>query len=420
MLEKLEYVRRDFKVATKAFSEELGTYVEMEQNVADTMFKDFVELRQEIIACNQELKHNYLKIGSCLSTIRNNQLYRAVQDDVNGSLGFTNFYNFCEVVFGYRKTWTKNVLSVYDHFVDKDKQELDVMTDRYSYSQLVEMSYMRDGMNLITTSMPCRDIRLVKRYFDSHSTNQFGDVQDIIKHQKEFENEEKRLKNNAKTRLNFIGASEGRTSDLQSTDTKNVQGRTSDLPSDELLSTPDTKNDISLDTTLQGLKFLLTKLERFDGWEKLCDLLNDVIKFKTPNLVCSSRDLIEENKRFAKCNTLLINKSTDFCKVNVSRSGKLNLKNDTDRKKFIDGFCNWGVWREFPELNKKYYRYDFINDCSLIVEVSTTYYDYGLGNSEGRKIVYSIITPERPKFNADGVGGVFGVMKWLTEHRNEI
>jgi hypothetical protein len=53
----------------------------------------------------------------------------------------------------------------------------------------------------------------------------------------------------------------------------------------------------------------------------------------------------------------------------------LNLKNKTERERFINSYKDWtdsngkklGVWKSVPELDLLFYRYDFDNGASLIV-----------------------------------------------------
>ena len=44
-----------------------------------------------------------------------------------------------------------------------------------------------------------------------------------------------------------------------------------------------------------------------------------------------------------------------------------NLKNNDQRKQFLETFHDWPVWFEVPEAAEVYYRYDLDDGCSLVI-----------------------------------------------------
>lgn len=54
------------------------------------------------------------------------------------------------------------------------------------------------------------------------------------------------------------------------------------------------------------------------------------------------------------------------------------LKNNDKRKEWIDNYTSWPVWIDIPQTGERYYRYDFSNDTSFVIRVSSqhTYKDY--------------------------------------------
>ena len=44
-----------------------------------------------------------------------------------------------------------------------------------------------------------------------------------------------------------------------------------------------------------------------------------------------------------------------------------NLKNNDQRKQFLETFHEWPVWFEVPEAAEVYYRYDLEDGCSLVI-----------------------------------------------------
>ena len=60
--------------------------------------------------------------------------------------------------------------------------------------------------------------------------------------------------------------------------------------------------------------------------------------------------------------------------VSVAKSSLLNLKNKTEREKFLDSYKSWGVWLSVPELELTCYKYKFANGDELVVSESYSYY----------------------------------------------
>jgi hypothetical protein len=54
------------------------------------------------------------------------------------------------------------------------------------------------------------------------------------------------------------------------------------------------------------------------------------------------------------------------------------LKNNDQRKEWIDNYTSWPVWIDIPQTGEKYYRYDFDNGTSFVIRVSLqhAYKDY--------------------------------------------
>lgn len=46
------------------------------------------------------------------------------------------------------------------------------------------------------------------------------------------------------------------------------------------------------------------------------------------------------------------------------------LKNNDQRKEWIDTYTSWPVWIDIPQTGERYYRYDFSNDTSFVIRVS--------------------------------------------------
>lgn len=45
------------------------------------------------------------------------------------------------------------------------------------------------------------------------------------------------------------------------------------------------------------------------------------------------------------------------------------MKNNDERKEFIDNYTEWQLWLETKETGERYYRYDFQNGDAFVVKV---------------------------------------------------
>ena len=99
---------------------------------------------------------------------------------------------------------------------------------------------------------------------------------------------------------------------------------------------------------------------------------------------------------------------------------RLDFKSAKDRKEFLENYKKWGVWYDLPDLGKKFYRYDFINGTSIIVEDSKTYYSFSTNKEPGDKQVYSVLDDEHMVFDSNGIGGISKAVEWMTRNRDSI
>ncbi len=97
------------------------------------------------------------------------------------------------------------------------------------------------------------------------------------------------------------------------------------------------------------------------------------------------------------------------------------MHNKEQREEWLRNFRSWGIWLDVPEVSKKFYRFDFVNGCSVIVEVGVEYWDsfsVHRGNAHER-ISYSIIDNEHKQFNSAG-DSFTCVIQWLTKYAKDI
>lgn len=111
------------------------------------------------------------------------------------------------------------------------------------------------------------------------------------------------------------------------------------------------------------------------------------------------------------------------------------LKNKTERENFINNYKAWGIWKEVPELEMKYYRYVLPDGTQIIVSVhQCRFYDYQTKTNKDRaSIKYHLVVPQEIKwpdisytngnefkhFNPNGCG-ISTVVKYLTDTKPEV
>ncbi len=143
--------------------------------------------------------------------------------------------------------------------------------------------------------------------------------------------------------------------------------------------------------------------------------VQDYIAHKSRNGEAAISDLSVQNVRTNENGPL--KKQSEV----TAPSYKLDLRNKEQREEWVRNFRSWGVWLDVPEVNKHFYRFNFINGCAIIVEVGVEYWDsfsVHRGSSHER-IAYSIIDNEHQKFNSQG-DSFTSVIQWLSKYAKEI
>ena len=72
------------------------------------------------------------------------------------------------------------------------------------------------------------------------------------------------------------------------------------------------------------------------------------------------------------------------------------IKNKQERENFINNYKAWGVWKEVPELNLKFYRYELPTGAVIIVTEYMEYVSKYIGGKSGYE--YENICETRQKF----------------------
>ena len=124
-----------------------------------------------------------------------------------------------------------------------------------------------------------------------------------------------------------------------------------DLPEDEEIPMAAVEEK-ELDTTR---KVLEKEKELLDEYLKIDDLPEYTVKRQKiivgalANMLCELEELEEQEV--------------------MEQPELTGLKNNEQRKDFIDGYTNWPVWIEQPLTGERYYRYEFENGTAFVVRV---------------------------------------------------
>lgn len=105
----------------------------------------------------------------------------------------------------------------------------------------------------------------------------------------------------------------------------------------------------------------------------------------------------------------------------VSKSSYLNLKNKTEREKFLDSYKSWGVWLSVPELDLTCYKYKFANGDELVVSESYSYYgDCYKADKKVLSVRYHLRdNDKRNFFDLSGIAKTH-VLEYMTNKSKEI
>jgi hypothetical protein len=59
------------------------------------------------------------------------------------------------------------------------------------------------------------------------------------------------------------------------------------------------------------------------------------------------------------------------------------LKNNDQRKEWIENYSSWPIWIDLEQTGERYYRYDFVSGVSFVVRVSLSHEFLGWQNGGG-------------------------------------
>lgn len=104
----------------------------------------------------QDIKSSYVYIGGLLNEINSFEVYK--------ELGFESVVDYCYHTFGFKKTFTYDLMNVHRKFNDGTIFHLSKRYEKYDFSKLVVMSRMNDlQLSKCTSNMTVQQIKDIKR-----------------------------------------------------------------------------------------------------------------------------------------------------------------------------------------------------------------------------------------------------------------
>ena len=454
MKEVLDLTRRELAPAPGYYKEDFGGLVEFDEGAVKIMFSRMAELHTEVLRRQNEVKQDFIIIGAILAEIEHDGLYHVVQTSPNFGWGYSNFYKFCEAVYGFKQTTTKNLLGVYRTFCN-EQGLIKIEYSNYSYSQLVELLPIERGWYpRITAMCSSRQIRKLKTLYKEYVPKQGTTWEDDLKEWERRHKEKQAELNEKKNSIQFVPAFSGRKDDGQAPDHQE---------DDQEIVTPTVGKKVRTADVIKGLFAQLELLKQSDEgekWELFADgvavcLANDEfvpISLMRSKIADFEKAWAEQSKEMElkdqaieqqKSQIRLLTWDLDgykqqfeqMKKVDVSTlsflqlsneghtPGKLDLKNKKAREEWLKNYEAWGVWIEVPDLQMKYYRCNFVNGASLIVSVGFRYdWDYSKGRiaDEPYEVVrYAVFDEQYKVYDTWGISFTQTV-EWLTKYGKEI
>ena len=430
MLEVLDLVRKDFGPAYIVYNDEFGSYVRMDSDIVKEKFDRFMKIHASVWSEQQQIKTRFVYLGTLLAELRQSELYKVVCQEAHGGTGYSNFYTFCGDVFGFKKSTVANLLKVYEEFCNKENGLLDVQYMNFSYTQLVELSSMENYRERIPVTMSRRNIQRLKELYKEYTPKPGNTVEDDLKEWQRRHEEKKDKANAEKNAINFVPAKKSDkavgNSDVQPVGHEELAE--SDSEDERDLSTPDVPVQLTFEEISKGLLRQLDLLGKIPGWQRVANIVTEAIVKNNSRNVAARSEVVEQihlngdylKKVEALRAELKRYKNTKESEVRPAFGDKLNLKNEKARKEWLDNFRSWGVWLAVPEVDKTFYRYNFVNGFALIVEVGMQYPDSWSTRKDPYEFVrYSMIDDEHKKFNSWG-DSYTAVIQWLSKYAKVI
>lgn len=434
--------RKEFNSVQYYIDEESNRYCKVDGEEAKLHYEHFMRLHTMFQQTQMDIKARCLVLGCCLREILDNKLYHyIVRKDVYTVCGYSSFYKFCKEVYGLKERTAKRMVAVAREFCGLDGG-VKIEYLNYSYSQLSELLSIEEKYRpRITVSCSVRDIRALGKYYKDNVPNEKKSVLDDLEDWKKICREERERANAKKNALTFIPSKkqdEGSNATVPTSAPSKKAPAQDDFDDEderEIVTPATSQKTLSYEAVRSGLLRQLELLRTCDtgvAWTKAANIMEEALQKNAPSKVARFHDVVQANIQIAdlkgKLQDLeLSGAPAPTVKENQGDAAdkKLNFKNPKERKEWVQNFKDWGVWIDNSAVGKRYYRYNFANGCSLIVEESHYYWENWQEKGKGKwntgiNLKYSIVDKECPIFNDSYSGGCSAIVEWMTKHSKEI
>lgn len=404
MNELLEVKRRELELVNHYFSDS-GSYTEIVPETATSMYDQLLKLHTTIRVCQDAAKLNFVEIGRCLAEIERDKLYYCVACGPGRRDGYSNFYKFCEGVFGFKKTTVVNLLKVYRAFCNQTDGQLSVEYINYSYCQLVELSSVEKYRERIPATCSSRDIKRLRELYKTYTPPQGTSFKDDLEEYGRRHKAELAEQNASRNKLCFQPAPKAPSPTAVAEPAAEEKEDVREVVTENAAPTLYTSDVI--EGLLAQLE-LLRKSSEGAQWEKAIGIMQDAFRNREPKLIRGYIEVSELKTEIAK-----LKKATWSSTENIMR-GKLGLKNREERKNWLLHLLDDKTilpWVDLSSVGCKLYRYDFENGASLIFAVyssSERHQCYGYDIIENGKAWFMNGFSESQ------------LVDWMTSHAKEI
>ena len=136
--------------------------IEIENNQPELIYGvglfEYIDLEKSINNLDSAVKNlaiKFMEVGKYLKEVKEHAKFK--------ELGFESIYELTEVKYGFSKTTTKNFISVYERFGNKDGwTAIDSKYKDYNFSQLVELIPEQENIDDYSPLQTVKEIRLTK------------------------------------------------------------------------------------------------------------------------------------------------------------------------------------------------------------------------------------------------------------------
>lgn len=308
------------------------------------------ELKRFISANLSSVAREFVALGYYLKDIRDRELYR---ED-----GYESIWEFAEDQYGIGRSTCSRWMAINDRFSEGGNSPALAKEYRdYGKSQLQEMLYLEDAqMEQVTPEMTVKEIREIRRPEvepeDTVNYQEKAEAEDNIPGQMVVEDYPEVMPEPCATShidnsfMNLPEAEDDVVLEAPEPDT------VADAEYEEIEAGEDDVSDLDLlREELHRQKSFLARARGLGFSED--DIEIRKIKLMVGALAGMLCDLDQE----------------DVDQPEIEQPELPVLKNDDQRKAFVDAYETWPIWIDTKETGERYYRYDFPNGTSFVVKV---------------------------------------------------